>query len=1282
MEYKGRRVKKLSPKQIGIRIGVGIMKKIWSLALTAAMLLSLAAVGIGEISVGVQATEMSPLAEPAGLDALWGLPNGYILEDGSVLLLYGLGDLQGMLATARERNAEDGSFLFNAAAAAEIMPFESDDAKAEFIAKFEGALLVDAVYSKSQSAAYALTLGDAVEWPEDRDRMDVDGFIADSSVAYAVYTTEGIFDFVTLTKHDENFTIYVDTANSAENVNLDVSLVTETEIAEQSQNASAAAADDSAPDAEDKALAGAPSENDESAAEAPPVGDEPETDAPEYIEETPGAPEVSEEEPTAAPEAPAEPETSAEPEAPGVVETPEIPVPEVSSYIAPTAYYGDKLTVSRLTETDEPFFAAPEEPEADNTIEETDAEVAEDPAIIESAPRYTLEITPIAPEIALFVEQIPAIAEEVTLTVTNDGEGIVLGAKDEADKLFVIEVNVDERVFAEQLVAQYAPTNGHSNSITTNVSRLPVTLYDYENMAEGGYNTVANSNQNSFNWAAYDYTTNNNTVVYSNGVPSEFILFGGRWAFTDTGDNSNVKAKNGQGALSQVGGGYSIGDQNLSSSTVKSGIASSSLTLVDGVYEFASEYQTYNKLSLFPAAQNDNAKNALQTYIYGNNNKQGTQETTMRNNNTGMITAYYDYQFPFVLDADGYYNFDSDNYHVHFVQGTKNLNLYAGSQQDSSGNGSFFPFDSSDSAATNKFFGIRADYPFYIPSDGTFNDKDIVFEFKGDDDLWVYIDGELVLDIGGSHAAIEGSIDFAKNEVKINGVKDNTLSSAVAAVTKGANHTISIFYMERGGYQSNLKMKFNLPIYEAPEPGELNLYKIADDGTTDDFDFTVYTSTNAGNTPPQINDYPDTKTTYKIGNLKKQTIEIPEGGRWIRIVEDPVFVDGTGSEKYSTAYRGDHIEGVAQGRDSGWIWVSKPGENETPSIFCFNSTHHPVTVHKREASADQTSLAGATFTLYKNDSNNYATSVKEGLTSDANGVFVINDPAWTKDELQKMTEGDYKLTETDPPIGYVTGADIFFTLRKDNNNDLCVESITGGLAGKSVDGRDLYIYNKLDVGKITVTKSMAADTTNSTTAHGEVILLFTVEQFEMTDSAMNEPIATWAKELTYGWGENADNTVPFNDLPLGYKFRVTELNPARYATTDDDAYTQMVELSADDKEQTAEFENTKITEHYLSSTSVAVNTFLYPTPDWEPDDNELVLYKIEFFRGSTGINDKISESNSVPNGKINLVELGDLSSADMGALTEGRWQIQMNGTTSSFYPHTLITGNCKIIIPD
>ncbi len=149
------------------------------------------------------------------------------------------------------------------------------------------------------------------------------------------------------------------------------------------------------------------------------------------------------------------------------------------------------------------------------------------------------------------------------------------------------------------------------------------------------------------------------------------------------------------------------------------------------------------------------------------------------------------------------------------------------------------------------YFGMELSAVFTQTPDGVDNwGHDIIFEFTGDDDFWFYVDGELVLDLGGVHSALGGSVNFRTGEVISNGVhttlydvfKSNYEARGGAElnkldeifVTKEVNgqtvhvfsdyttHEMKMFYMERGAGASNLKMRFNLA---SVKPGTVELSK-------------------------------------------------------------------------------------------------------------------------------------------------------------------------------------------------------------------------------------------------------------------------------------------------------------------------------------------------------------------------------------------------------------------------------------------------------------------------
>ena len=141
---------------------------------------------------------------------------------------------------------------------------------------------------------------------------------------------------------------------------------------------------------------------------------------------------------------------------------------------------------------------------------------------------------------------------------------------------------------------------------------------------------------------------------------------------------------------------------------------------------------------------------------------------------------------------------------------------------------------------TDLWFGMTLDFDFFMPKGGLMNENAMVFDFHGDDDVWVYIDDVLVLDIGGTHGAQSGSINFATGEVVdptcITTEDETTVTTPknlrTIFTTSGkysedelkakfgetgntfadyTPHTLKFFYMERGGNISYCKIKFNMP---------------------------------------------------------------------------------------------------------------------------------------------------------------------------------------------------------------------------------------------------------------------------------------------------------------------------------------------------------------------------------------------------------------------------------------------------------------------------------------
>lgn len=235
------------------------------------------------------------------------------------------------------------------------------------------------------------------------------------------------------------------------------------------------------------------------------------------------------------------------------------------------------------------------------------------------------------------------------------------------------------------------------------------------------------------------------------------------------------------------------------------------------------------------------------------------------------------------------YNSTTNSFDVYDKAG-----VYKDSVSDAN-RGQFFPFDSADKVfeerngqlspigitdgtndKLNHHFGMSMTTEFVQPTNGkTTKGEDMIFEFSGDDDVWVYIDGVLVGDLGGIHEKATLEINFANGEVKVghvdgaNGTKKEIEKTNIKAKFEDAGadttnfsgntfrdstkHTLSFFYLERGAGASNMSLKFNLTTLPSSEVAKVDQNGEAVNGAT----FELYRS-----------DGPDTE--WKKGELVAQ----------------------------------------------------------------------------------------------------------------------------------------------------------------------------------------------------------------------------------------------------------------------------------------------------------------------------------------------------------------------------------------------------------------------------
>lgn len=386
----------------------------------------------------------------------------------------------------------------------------------------------------------------------------------------------------------------------------------------------------------------------------------------------------------------------------------------------------------------------------------------------------------------------------------------------------------------------------------------------------------------------------------------------------------------------------------------------------------------------------ENSKNAKLGEVYENVKFPFTKRVGLFDDDTGVDYWYFDSKdTTLYLKQDSGQNSDSK----YFLQSTenrgpsKNVSALSGSQD----NYGYFPFNETASSGVfstyNYGFGTKLQMDFTLTDDGMVETKkkdnngnpistNIKFFFSGDDDVWVFIDGQLALDVGGAHGEVSGLLEFGKADEKNNSVtayvsrvkkggtsgndKDGkngnkpvktvtyngeTISfyaestplvaeNTPLVLAKGQKHTLTMYYMERGMWESNMAVAFNFPDYN-----ELQVKKEVDVNGVNDlfkncftdkrlFNFTIrnqathYGTTDAkGDTVTTINLLEPTKSTsdkkdftttvpsttdtgdenrFKIVNSPPADLKVTEGTtllNWFAELEDLTPSPGSNKNK-------------------------------------------------------------------------------------------------------------------------------------------------------------------------------------------------------------------------------------------------------------------------------------------------------------------------------------------------------------------------------------------------
>ena len=455
----------------------------------------------------------------------------------------------------------------------------------------------------------------------------------------------------------------------------------------------------------------------------------------------------------------------------------------------------------------------------------------------------------------------------------------------------------------------------------------------------------------------------------------------------------------------------------------------------------------------------------------------------------------------------------------------------------------------------NEFqFGMYLKTDFLQPKNGQVNGKAMVFEFTGDDDMWVYIDGVLVLDLGGIHDALSGSINFNTGVVRYqtksgNNYERTTLKELFkdAGVTADfvgntfanySSHTMQMFYMERGAGASNLRVKFNLQTIPTDSINVVKEVKNLNRVLASEQEYTMQLfvdGTKKANTNYTVNGV--THTTGADGTFQ---LKADETATFSNIPANATYyVKELDTGNYDVSFNDDSTSTSAD--SNGAVTSSRYSADDKKTVVVHNEARSgQVTVTKSFAIGNTTIAApeefSATFSLYKADeSGNKTGNFLESVTyaEFTNGSYTF----------QNLLPGRYIVEET----GIHGGATSTVRYIGDATNSSPTVTVSAGETEKTkITNAYEYTSRNLTITK-TVTGNMGDKNKEFdftlTLKNGDVS--YAPESLKYTKNDEVGTVTLSDGSYTFTMKDGAKITI---SVPAGYTYEVTEANGEYTAT--------------------------------------------------------------------------------------------------------------------------------------
>ena len=478
--------------------------------------------------------------------------------------------------------------------------------------------------------------------------------------------------------------------------------------------------------------------------------------------------------------------------------------------------------------------------------------------------------------------------------------------------------------------------------------------------------------------------------------------------------------------------------------------------------------------------------------------------------NAILGSVYENVAFPFTQEADpyykdvDYYTFDSARESVYYRKDSngegyledvgkdsKSMNVNSSSAtSDISTTYGYFPFNE-DSASRNAKtydygFGTKLEFQFKLNANGDVDSSSThatngkaptIFKFSGDDDVWVFIDGKLVLDLGGSHGQVQGAINFSSD---LSGtaqypslVKGATVSATVPAnsiwvsgtkatagtsipydlsslnLQDGKKHTLTFYYMERGMWESNMMIQFNMSIEKTltvkkdwkncdgtdlADSKKTTVYaavkRSLPDGTAEFVNLTGSTATDGSRYLIPLTSANQWTQTFSVDEYKYGVVKTDENKYTYYLYE--VQVDSSGNPVYSGGVPALYSDGQKMTLNGTTYQVSGTGAvtGTTGTITNTRQKGSGVTITKAWSgtTSDAMKPANIYVVLYETTAAGVTQKVTKNESGTAigndNGVITLNsDKNWTASVEDLKASSSYTFKEVTDNTGATVVSD-------------------------------------------------------------------------------------------------------------------------------------------------------------------------------------------------------------------------------------------------------------------